>query len=356
MDNPSLQRPAILAVDDEPTNLRFLQEILKDEYQIYLAPSGERALIFLQSNIPDLILLDIEMPKMNGYQVIEAVKRNPAWKDIPIIFLTAQEGRDKEQTAFELGAVDYILKPISIGIVKARTRLHVELESYRKKLEDIVETRTTQLKHTQDAILNMLANMTSYRDNETGMHIKRTTTYSQIMVHSLMRTAHPSYEMDPQYARSIVKSAKLHDIGKVAVPDNILLKPGKLTPEEFELIKLHSVYGAEILDNAIDDLGNSSSFLYVAREIIIAHHEKWDGSGYPYQLSGSSIPLSARIMAVADVYDALISKRPYKTAFSHEKAVSIILEETGTHFDPILIELLLPDIQHFREVALLHQD
>lgn len=354
MENSS--KPMILAVDDEPTNLRFLMEILRDEYRVYLAPSGERALAFLQNKRPDLILLDVEMPQMNGYEVIQVIKQNPDWRDIPVIFLTGLEGRDNEQAALDLGAVDYILKPISVGVVKARAGLHIELEAYRRKLEDIVEIRTRQLKLTQDVILDMLANMTSYRDNETGAHIKRTTIYSQLIINRLLGLDHPDYQLSGHYAESIIKSAKLHDIGKVAVPDNILLKPSRLTAQEFEMIKLHTLYGAQIIDKAIDELGDSSSFLNVAREIILAHHERWDGTGYPYGLAGDEIPLSARIMAIADVYDALISTRPYKMAFSHDVAIQIILKDAGTHFDPHLVAFCLPEFCIFPDIVQQHKD
>lgn len=349
-------RPSVLAVDDEPTNLRFLMEILKGEYRVYPAPSGERALKFLEGNKPDLILLDVEMPGMNGYEVIRRIKEMPERRDVPIIFLTGLEGRDNEQTAFDLGAVDYILKPISVGIVRARAGLHIELETYRKHLEQLVAVRTAQLDRTQDAILEMLANMTSYRDNETGFHIKRTTYYCDAMVKALMRAEKPGYRITPDYAASVTKSAKLHDIGKVAVPDNILLKPARLTPAEFDMIKMHTVYGAEILDNAMEELGDTSSFLLVAREIIIGHHEKWNGGGYPYGLEGESIPLAARVMALADVYDALISVRPYKKSFPHGQALEIITRDTGTHFDPNLVELLWPEIDSFCQIAEAHKD
>lgn len=346
----------ILVVDDDPTNLRFLNEILKEHYQPYLAPSGKRALAFLDRIKPDLILLDIEMPEMNGYEVISAVKANPKWKDIPVIFLTGQEGRDKEQAALDLGAVDYILKPISTGIVKARVGLHMELESYRKNLEKMVEIRTSQLKNTQDAILDTLAALTSLRDNETGSHILRTTYYVEALINNLRQKNHPRYRVDDLYANCIIKSAKLHDIGKVAIPDSVLLKPSKLTDEEFEMIKQHTVYGAELLDAAIEGLGETSYFLSVAREIIVSHHEKWNGKGYPYGLRGENIPLSGRIMAIGDVYDALISHRPYKDKFFHEAALEIILKDAGTHFDPTLIQLSLDVFDQFKEIAHQNQD
>ncbi len=351
-----LAKPVILCVDDEPTNLKFLMEILKEDYQVYLAPSGERALLFLNSKRPDLILLDIEMPRMNGYEVISQIKATPAWADIPIVFLTGLEGRDKEQEAFALGAVDYILKPISAGVVKARVKLHVELGTYRKNLEALVDIRTEQLNRTQNCILNMLASVTSYRDQETGGHIKRTTFYLAEITKLLLKETSDEYKIGKAYADAMEISAKLHDIGKVAIPDSILLKPGKLTAEEFEVIKLHTVFGAHLLDNAMNELQETASFLDVAREIIIGHHEHWNGNGYPNRLKGHDIPLSARVMAIVDVYDALISRRPYKEPFSHEMAINILREGSGTHFDPYLISLCETIFPMFEDIAKEHED
>lgn len=348
--------PTILCVDDEPTNLKFLKEILQYAYQVYLAPSGERALVFLESRRPDLILLDVEMPKMSGYDVINKIKNEPRWSDIPVIFLTGLEGRDNEQKAFELGAVDYILKPISSGVVRARVKLHVDLDKYSRRLEELVDICTHQLVRTQNCILDMLANVTSYRDQETGGHIKRTTYYTDAVTQLLLNESREGYAIDKEYASAMVTSAKLHDIGKVAVPDSILLKPGKLTTEEFELIKLHTIYGAQLLDNAVKELDETAAFIDVGREIIVGHHEHWDGSGYPYGIAGASIPLSARIVAIVDVYDALISRRPYKEPFPHERAVEILLQDSGSHFDPNLIEIFRPIFDRFSEIAKQHQD
>ncbi len=350
------RKPIILVVDDDPTNLRYVDEILKHEYKVYLAPSGEQALSFLKNKQPALILLDIEMPVMNGYQVMREIKKNPKWQAIPVIFLTGQEGRDKEQEALDLGAVDYILKPISPGIVKSRAGRQIELESYRRSLEDMVDVRTKQLRQTQDVILNILASMTSFRDNETGAHIIRTTIYSELLIDNLQKQNYPNYILTDQYSKSILKSAKLHDIGKVAVPDSVLLKPARLNPLEFQMIKQHTVYGAQILDKAQGELGETSSFLNVAREIIISHHEKWDGTGYPLGLKGQEIPLSGRIMAIADVYDALISHRPYKPRYSHEVAVKTMLDDSGTHFDPTLIELSKNVFEAFEAIAKQYED
>jgi putative two-component system response regulator len=341
----------ILVVDDSATNLRFISEILRPYYKVNAAPSGELALKFLEKNKPDLILLDLEMPGLSGYDVIRKIKAEERLRAIPVIFLTAQEGRDSELKAFELGAVDYILKPISSGVVLARVKIHLELEMYRENLEQMVDLKTAQLEHTQDAILSMLSNVAAYRDDETGAHIKRTTHYVEAIVNLLLKEKPPGYTIDPDYARNAGRSAKLHDIGKVAIPDNILLKPGKLTDEEFALIKQHPNIGAKMIDDTMHDLGDTSSFLNVAREIVASHHEKWNGRGYPNALAGTDIPLSARIMAIADVYDALISLRPYKEAMPHERAMDIILKESGTHFDPELLNICMPIFDEFNIIA-----
>ncbi|MDR1669352.1 MAG: response regulator [Oscillospiraceae bacterium] len=350
------QKPLVIVIDDEATNLQILKDILQEDYTVRLSPSGERALTFMAQHIPDLILTDLQMPGLNGYDLIKALQNNPLWKDIPVLILTAQEDRESEEMGFSLGAVDYIRKPISSGVVKARVRLHLELQNHRKNLEGLVNVRTDQLRKTQDAILNILANMTAFRDNETGAHIKRTTIYAQLLMENLMKKRHPGYLVDPQYVDSVIKSAKLHDIGKVAISDSILFKPAKLTVQEFEEIKKHTKYGGYILDTAIEELGETSFFLNVAREIIMGHHEKWNGGGYPYGIAGDSIPLSARVMAIADVYDALISERPYKKAFTHETSMNIILKDSGTHFDPTLVELSLEVMEGFKDIALLHRD
>lgn len=347
---------SVLVVDDDPTNLRLLQEILKREYKVYPAPSGEKALHFLENQTPDLILLDVEMPGMSGYELIGRLKQDYRWQDIPVIFLTAQEGRDKEEQAFSLGAVDYILKPISSGVVTARVKLHLELEAYKKRLEQMVEHKTYQLQKAQDSILDMLANITAFRDSDTGWHIKRTTLYSQALVENIMKKNHPLYQIDRSYADHIVKSAKLHDIGKVAVPDSILLKPARLTAGEFQLIKMHTTYGAQMIDDAIADLGDDSSFLHVAREIVISHHEWWNGTGYPNSLVETKIPISGRVMAVADVYDSLRSHRPYKMPMSHADTMAIMKKETGAHFDPVLMELSGDVFDVFEAIAIEYHD
>ncbi|MDR2523083.1 MAG: response regulator [Synergistaceae bacterium] len=355
-DDGALPLFSILVVDDDPTNLRLLQEILRREYKVYSAPSGGKALTFLERRVPDLVLLDVEMPGMNGYEFIGRLKGDGRWRAIPVLFLTAQEDRDKEELAFSLGAVDYILKPISAGIVLSRVKLHLELGAHRKYLEHLVEHKTLQLQRAQDAILDILANVTAFRDSDTGYHIQRTTLYSQLLIENLLELGHPDYPVDRNYADHVIKSAKLHDIGKVAVPDSILLKPAKLSMAEFQLIKLHTTYGARMIDDAIANLGDDSSFLHVAREIVMAHHEWWNGLGYPDRLSGMAIPISARVMAIADVYDSLRSHRPYKMPLTHEETLIIMKRETGSHFDPHLMEFSAKVFDSFEAVAAEYHD
>jgi putative two-component system response regulator len=340
-----------LVVDDNATNLKMLQAILKSRYKVFPAPSGERALSFLEKSTPGLILLDVEMPGMSGYDVIEKLKQDERWQDIPVIFLTAQEGRAGEEHAFLMGAVDYILKPISAGVVLKRVQLHIELQNYRKSLERLVEAKTNQVLKSQDTILDILANVTAYRDNETGGHIRRTTVYTELIVEKLFAEKNPRYHMTRNYADNIIKSAKLHDIGKVAIADCVLLKPSRLTDAEFGQIKKHPALGAKMIDNAVRQLGDDSDFLLVAKEIVLSHHEWWNGRGYPFGLAGEGIPLSGRIMAIADVYDALISDRPYKRSFKHRLAMELIWEEAGTHFDPYLMEIMKDSFKFFNNVV-----
>ncbi len=342
---------SILVVDDNSTNLKMIMEILKSDYVVYPTTSGVRALEFLQSSVPDLILLDVEMPDMNGYQVLERLKADARLAAVPVIILTALVDPTSEEQALSLGAVDFISKPVNAGILQHRVRTHIELESYRRDLERLVERKTAQLTKTQDAVLDILANVTAFRDNETGAHILRTTRYVELIVEKLRALNLPGYAIDDIYAKDIVHSAKLHDIGKVAIADSILLKPDRLSASEFERIKGHTTFGAMMIDNAIHDIGEESSFLQTAKEIVFTHHECWDGSGYPQGLKGDTIPLSGRIMAIADVYDALISNRPYKNAFTHDNALYIIQSESGSHFDKTIVDACADVFPQFVEVA-----
>lgn len=337
-------RRTILIVDDDITSLRLIQAVLKTSYDPAPARSGEQALTYLEKHTPDLILLDLDMPGMNGYEVLGRLKADSRWRDIPVIFLTGREGVDSEVRALTLGAVDYMQKPVMEELVLARVKTHLELEMYRRRLAGLVEEKTqdlarknTILEHMQEIIISMMARTTEYRDQVTGGHISRTREYAALLIRHIA-DVDPNFEIDPEHARNIALASQLHDIGKIAIPDAILLKPGKLTDEEWTIMKTHTSQGADLLTEAATELG-SRSLLDTAREIALFHHEKWDGSGYPKGLKGEEIPLSARITTIADVYDALRSRRPYKDLFSHEAARRTILEERGTHFDPLLTDV-----------------
>lgn len=331
---------SILVVDDDATNLRMLQEILKSAYKVYACPSGERALSFLENRMPDLIMLDVEMPGMSGYELLKRLKADGRLASVPVLFLTVQEGRDKEEEAFRLGAVDYILKPVTAGVVRARVDLHIELGNYRKRLENLVNKKTERLDEVQDSILKILSEVSAWRDGKEAGHVERVAAYVSLAVKGLSETDDPAYRVSPQYGDCIIKASRLHDIGHVAVPDSILLKPGHLSPEEFAVMKTHTTIGAAIVDDAISDIDDDSSFFAAAREIIISHHEWWNGEGYPNALSGAEIPLSGRVTAIADTYDSLTAGHPRKAPLAHGEAMRVIYEETGSHFDPRMIEIL----------------
>ena len=358
------EKKKVLIVDDERLNLTVLSNLLKSDYKTVVAKSGEQALERAGSEVPpDLILLDIMMPEMDGYEVCRRLKDNPATRDIPVIFVTALNDAQDETRGFELGAVDYLTKPISPAVVAARVRTHLELRAAREilknqnaLLERMVEERTRELDLTKDATIHSLAALAETRDPETGAHIRRTQHYVRILAEHVRLRPEFQSELTDEVIALLFKSAPLHDIGKVGVPDSVLLKPGKLTDEEFEEMKRHTTYGRDALLNAEKVLGGTNSFLSFAIEIAHTHQEKWDGSGYPQGLAGRNIPLSGRLMAVADVYDALISKRCYKPAFTHERAVEIITEGRGQHFDPILTDGFLEISEEFRKIATQFQD
>ncbi len=349
----------VLVVDDTPDNLSLMSDLLRTDYKVKLAPSGERALqIVGGESKPDLILLDIMMPDMDGYEVLRRLQFNPDTEDIPVIFLTAMSAADDESIGLELGAVDYITKPINPAIVMARVRNHLQLKRARDYLahhnhllEQEVASRTRAMAELQDATIRAMASLAETRDNETGNHIRRTQHYVEALARKLQ--SHPRFKDDltDQTIETIFKSAPLHDIGKVGIPDRILLKPGKLTPEEFEIMKTHTTLGRDAITAAEADGMQNNPFFRYAKEITYSHQEKWDGSGYPEGLMGNTIPLSARLMAVADVYDALISERVYKAAFTHEAAVEIIRDGRGSHFDPDMVDAFLTLSEEFRAIA-----
>ena len=352
-------KQVVLIVDDTPDNISLLSGLLKDQYKIKIATNGLKALQIASSLPgPDLILLDVMMPEMDGYETCRRLKADPATSDIPIIFLTAKSQVQDEEMGLRLGAVDYISKPISPPIVLARVATQLNLvrarhllQDQNKHLESLVQDRTRKLGKMQDAIIMAMASLAETRDNETGNHIRRTQNYVAALARKLKNHARFNNELTDENIDLLYKSAPLHDIGKVGIPDNILLKPDKLTSEEFEVMKLHTVYGRETILSVEKYLGESNEFLRFAREITYSHQEKWDGSGYPENLVGDAIPLSARLMAVADVYDALISRRVYKPAFSHEEAISIMRKGHGSHFDPDILDAFLEITEEFLQIA-----
>lgn len=356
MDVETLQQQTVLVVDDLAENIQLVDAVLSSEYRIKAALDGENALRIARSdNPPDLILLDIMMPDMDGYEVCQRLKADAATKRIPVIFVTARGEISDEARGFQVGAVDYITKPISPPIVRARVRTHLALYDQNRVLAEKVQERTRELVHTQDVTIHSLAVLAETRDNETGGHIMRTQRYVRALAEALVEQPGFRAVLDPDTVTMLFKSAPLHDIGKVGVPDRILLKPGKLTDEEFAEMKNHTLYGYTAIvraEEAFDAGTTDTSFLRFAREIAYTHHEKWDGSGYPRGLRGDTIPLSGRLMAVADVYDALISRRVYKAPFPHSTAVHIILEGRSTHFDPAITDAFARLNEAFRGIAL----
>ncbi|NGZ27118.1 MAG: two-component system response regulator [Magnetococcales bacterium] len=341
----------ILIVDDATDNLQILMEILRDHYAVIPARTGERALALAASDSPpDLILLDVMMPHMDGFEVCLKLKASPKTWSIPVLFITALNDEESEIRGLTVGGVDFITKPRYHVLVKARIRSHLELKRHKDHLNELVSQRTKELIQTQDITIQTLASLAEARDPETGGHIKRTQNYVRLLAEHLQ--FHPRFTLlqDEGMVELLYKSAPLHDVGKVGVPDHILLKPGKLTDEEFIQMKKHSVYGWNALRAALAEMGENS-FLRIAAEIAYTHHEKWDGSGYPRGIAGDAIPVSGRLMALADVYDALISRRLYKPAMPHEKAMSIIIEGRGNHFDPDVVDAFLARQDEFYAIA-----
>lgn len=355
----AVNKPTILVVDDTPDNITLLCSLLGEQYRNKVATNGAKALKIARSEPrPDLILLDIMMPEIDGYEVCRQLKADPATRHIPIIFLTAKTQEGDETKGFELGAVDYITKPIIPPILMARVHTHLALQDARKflerqneVLEEQVEQRTRQLAALQDAIIIAMASLAETRDNDTGHHIRRTQHYVRELAIVLRRDTIYAGEIDDKFISTLYKTAPLHDIGKVGVPDRILLKPGRLSPEEFEEMKRHTLYGRDAIIAAEKSMEAPESFLLTARDIAYCHHEKWDGSGYPQGLAGESIPLAARLMAIADVYDALITKRIYKDAMPHEEAVKVIEAGSGTHFDPSVVKAFSEIKSRFAAIA-----
>ncbi|WP_455921234.1 HD-GYP domain-containing protein [Pseudomonas putida] len=361
MGNMSTYHPraTVLVVDDTPDNLMLIADLLKDRYRVKAANSGEKALRLLSGDpLPDLILLDIMMPGLSGYEVAEQLKADHRTSTIPIIFLTAMAAAEDEIRGLSLGAVDYVTKPISPPILMARVETQIKIKEaadfLRDKnqfLEDEVQRRTREVTAIQDVTIHAMASLAETRDNETGNHIRRTQHYIKLLAELLRE--HPRFRhfLDEDTIKLLFKSAPLHDIGKIGIPDRILLKPGRFTPDEFEIMKTHTTLGRDAIQHAEDQLGIEVDFLHLAKEIAYGHQEKWDGSGYPQGLATDDIPIGARLMAIADVYDALISRRVYKPGMPHGQAVEIIREGRGSHFDPDICDAFLANAEQFQAIA-----
>jgi putative two-component system response regulator len=352
-------KATILVVDDTPGILSLMNSLLEGDYKVKIANGGEKALKIAASDPPpDLILLDIMMPGMDGYEVCRRLKRDPKTMNIPVIFFSGMSGAEDEQKGLELGAVDYITKPISPPIVMARIKNHLALSAMANFLRDKngfleleVARRTREVMAIQDVTIQVLASLAETRDSETGHHIRRTQFYVKALAEKLRGHPRFGWFLTDANINMLFKSAPLHDIGKVGIPDRILLKPGRLEPDEFEIVKTHARLGHDAIEHAEKLLGTNVEFLSCAKTIALSHQEKWDGSGYPQGLAGDDIPIAARLMAVADVYDAVISRRVYKPALSHEKAVQIMIEGRGAHFDPDMIDAFVEIHEEFRAIA-----
>jgi len=318
------ERARILVVDDEPANLKVIREVLANDYRLSFAKSGELALQLIENEPPKLILLDIMMPDMSGFEVCKVLKANPKTAHIPVIFVTALSHEQDESEGFALGAVDYITKPISPAIVRARVKNHLSL----------VQAEQLQLAHID--LIQRLGRAAEYKDTDTGEHIARMSRYSKVLA--------LAYGMSEYEAEQLKQAAPMHDVGKIGIPDSVLLKPGRLNENEYEHMKQHALIGAKILENS------TSPLLQLAHKLALEHHEKWDGTGYPYGLKGEEISIEGRIVTIADVFDALTSKRPYKKAWSVEESIDLLKDEAGKHFDPQLIDLFIGQIDSIIEI------
>jgi putative two-component system response regulator len=349
------EKSLIILVDDNPANLRIGKNVLAEKYAVATAPSAEKMFGLLQNNAPAIILLDIDMPEMSGYEAIKILKSNPETKNIPVIFLTAKTESDDELEGLSLGAIDYIIKPFNPALLLKRIEVHLLVEAQRKELEyfnenlqKMVEEKTQSVLDLQNALLKTMAELVECRDDITGGHIERTQRGIKILLDELEKSDVYREETKNWNVELLLQSSQLHDVGKISIDDNILKKPGKLNEEEYSEMKKHASFGEQIIKK-IETLAKESDFLNYAKIFAASHHEKWDGSGYPRGLHGHNIPLLGRIMAVADVYDALTSVRPYKKAFSHEEAVRIITEGSGTQFDPALVDAFLRVADRFKD-------
>jgi len=362
--NTSGVRPTILIVDDMPENLGVLFELLRPAYRVRGANSGIEALrVAIEKPVPDLILLDVVMPGMGGLEVFQHLRANPVTRDIPVIFVTAMDHMEDEMHGLEVGAVDYIVKPLRPPVVLARIHTQIELKRARDRLRDqnsILEAEVARRMHendlTQLVTIRALAHLAEMRDPETGNHIHRTQRYVHVLASRLRNYPRFADFLTDRTIDLLVRSAPLHDIGKVGIPDQILQKPGKLTADEWKVMQTHAKLGSDAIQMAEKDADRPVAFLTLAKEIAHWHHEKWDGSGYPDGLAGDAIPVSARLMALADVFDALISARVYKQPLPLAEAREIIIAQRGRHFDPDIVDAFVAEFEQFRGIAERHRD
>ncbi|GHU94477.1 two-component system response regulator [Clostridia bacterium] len=366
----SEKRTTIMVIDDNLANLRIAKNALADAYDVFTAPSASKMFDLLQRNTPAMILLDIDMPEMNGYEAIKILKSKPETRDIPVMFLTGKSDYDSELEGLTLGAIDYISKPFMPSLLRKRIEAHLtveaqkrlleeqartldaqrlELQNFNENLQKMVEEKTRKVLKLQRAIIKTVADLVESRDDITGGHVERTQQGLKILVSELQEMGLYRDQMADWDMELLLQSSQLHDVGKIAISDKILLKPGKLTEEEFEQMKKHTTFGVQIIEK-IMATASESDFLTHAKVFAGTHQEKWDGTGYPNGLAGEEIPLRGRLMAIVDVYDALTSERPYKRAYTHEDAVRTIIGERGTHFDPVLTDVFLRVADRFREI------
>ncbi|MDR1301073.1 MAG: response regulator [Treponema sp.] len=350
------ERKKIILVDDNIVNLTTGKNALMDQYDVFTVPSGPKLLKLLEKVSPDMILLDVEMPEMNGYEVIKILKQQEKFASIPIIFLTAKTDDGSELQGLSLGAVDYITKPFSPSLLVKRIEVHLlvasqkkELEAYNTNLQQMVWDKTREVVGLQNAILKTVAELVESRDSITGGHIERTRIYLQILVRAMKHRGVYQEEINTWDEDIFLQSSQLHDVGKIAIQDRILFKQEKLTDEEFEEMKKHTTFGVQVIEK-IGESTSEKAFLEHAKILAGTHHERWDGSGYPRGLKGTAIPLQGRLMAIVDVYDALRSVRPYKKAFSKDEAVQIIEYRSEGHFDPAIVTVFLATVDEFEGI------
>lgn len=340
-------RKKIILADSDIANLSAGKKALAPLYDVFTVPTGQKLLTLLEKVTPDLILLDMDMEGMSGFDIMKILNKKQQTTNIPVIMILEHSQLSRAQEGLEHGAVDYVAKPFVIPMMLKRVEVHIlleaqkaELQNYNANLQEMIVTRTKTILDLQNAVITTVAELVECRDDITGGHIERTQSYINILIGEMLRKRAYADIVSSWNLEFLIQSAQLHDVGKIAIKDSILQKPGKLTQEEFEAMKQHAIFGVKIIER-IQKNTNENAFLKHAKIFAGTHHEKWDGSGYPYGLKGEEIPLQGRIMAVADVYDALISERPYKKAFTHEEAVNIIVEGKGAHFDPVMVDIFL---------------